>query len=144
MARSKAICGVLANFLGTYASRYSSYDGFWLFGFLVRDLTEIRIDLLAPPPSEAGSPVGTAVRFAVVKFEDQMRKAGVIHAQVREASLVIRMLPDVVEGTINGVRCVGCNVSLLAHALTQSGRQHERERILFVAPHNPQVEHRSG
>jgi len=29
---------VLKNFLGTYTSRYSDFQGYWLFGFLVPGL----------------------------------------------------------------------------------------------------------
>ena len=46
MAKRRAIRGVLGNFLGTFTSRYSDYDGYWLFGFLVADLKDLRIDLL--------------------------------------------------------------------------------------------------
>ncbi len=34
MATRRAINGVLGNFLGTYVSRYSDYDSYWLFGFI--------------------------------------------------------------------------------------------------------------
>ena len=44
----RIIKGVLHNFIGTYTSRYSDYDGYWLFGMVVRDVAELRIDLLYP------------------------------------------------------------------------------------------------
>jgi hypothetical protein len=46
MKPRRIIKGVLHNFLGTYTSRYSDYDGYWLFGMLVRDVEELSIDLL--------------------------------------------------------------------------------------------------
>jgi hypothetical protein len=45
MASLRAIKCALHNFLGTYSSRYSEYSGYWLFGFLVNDLTRIDFDL---------------------------------------------------------------------------------------------------
>jgi hypothetical protein len=49
------LIGALHNFLATFTSGYSDYDGYWLFGFLLKDADELRIDLLNPnsdiPPS---------------------------------------------------------------------------------------------
>ena len=41
MATRRVIKSVLSNFLGTYVSRYSEYDGYLLFGFLVADFDEL-------------------------------------------------------------------------------------------------------
>ncbi len=73
MATRRTMRGVLGNFLGTYTSRYSDFDGYWLFGFLVSDLGEFRIDLLAPNPGEPNTPLAVAVQLAAAKFDDQMR-----------------------------------------------------------------------
>ena len=43
---SKRVKGVLDNFLGTFTSRYLDHNGYWVFGMLVGDLGELRIDLL--------------------------------------------------------------------------------------------------
>ena len=49
MATADVIKSVLRNFLETFASRYTDYDGYWLFGFLVEhDLNELGIQ---PPKS---------------------------------------------------------------------------------------------
>ena len=40
MPRRRTIKGVLDNFLGTYTSRYSDYDGYWLFGMVVGEVTD--------------------------------------------------------------------------------------------------------
>ena len=47
MTTRKAIKSVLDNFLGTYISRYSDYDGYWLFGFLVKESPHLKINLLS-------------------------------------------------------------------------------------------------
>ena len=46
MASRSVIKSVLWNFLGTYMSRYSDYDGYWLFGFLIEDMGELEINIL--------------------------------------------------------------------------------------------------
>ena len=140
MPTRRAIRGVLGNFLGTYTSRYTDFDGYWLFGFLVGDFGELRIDLLTPTVGEANSALGVAVRSAAVKFEDQVRKAGLAISQVREAQLTIRWLPDSVDGSVNGHPCVGYNLNFLAEAVMCVGSRYEKTRLLFVAPHDATVE----
>jgi hypothetical protein len=67
MATRRVIKSVLGNFLGTYVSRYSDYDGYLLFGFLVGDLVELRINLFGQSGSDPNTPVGVAVLSAVAK-----------------------------------------------------------------------------
>ncbi len=144
MATRRIIRGVLGNFLGTYTSRYSDYDGYWLFGFLVGHLGELRIDLLAPTVSQPDSPCGVAIRSAAAKFEDQLRKAGLGRSQVREAWLTIRKLAASFEGSVNGHPCRGHNLGFSVWVVTDGGKRYEREQVVFVAPHNPEMEWRSG
>jgi hypothetical protein len=144
MATRRVIKGVLENFLSTYVSRYSDYEGYLLFGFLVGDFAELRINLLGQSVSEPLSPMGVVVLSAIAKFEDQRRKAGLADSRIREAFLTIRQLPGSVSGSINGHNCPGFNVSFLAEAVMDDGKRYERDRVVFVAPHQPAVELRSG
>ena len=143
MTTQRAIRGVLGNFLGTYTSRYSDFDGYWLFGFLVDSLSDQEIDLLATACDGRKSPICFAIESAAAKFEDQMRKAGLERSQVREASLSIRRLSEPLMGAVNGRPSAGYNLSFKATAMMESGRRYESERIVFVAPHNPKFELRS-
>ena len=135
---------MLGNFLGTYTSRYSDYEGYWLFGFLVRDLCELKINLWEPTTIETLSPLTMAKQSAQVKFKDQLRTAGLDQSQVRDAWLTIRTRPDPVEGLVNGIRCTGHDVGFLAVVVMDDGRQYEREEVIFVAEHNAWNEIRSG
>lgn len=144
MVTRRAIRGVLGNFLGTYTSRYSECNGYWLFGFIVADLGDLRIELLTPTGDASDAPLEAAVRSAAAKFVDQMQKAGLVRPQVRDAWLTIRKLPGPAKGSINGVPCAGHNVSFSAGAVMDGGRRYERENVVFVAPHNPRVELRSA
>jgi hypothetical protein len=46
--KCRKIRGVLHNFLATYSSRYSDYDGYWLFGVLAQESGHLQIDLVNP------------------------------------------------------------------------------------------------
>lgn len=144
MVTRRVIQGVLGNFLGTYMSRYTDFKGYWLFGFLIGDLEGIGIDLLASTFAETVTPLDKAAHWARAKFEDQMRKAGLIEAQVREAWLVLRRLPGSVGGSINNHLCEGYKMSFTVGAVMDNGRRYEREQSVFVAPHNAKFEMQSG
>ena len=68
---------VIHGFLGTYVSRYSDFDGYLLFGFVVDSLGLVEIDLTE---SESASPVRTPhselIRLARQKFKEQLSKVG--------------------------------------------------------------------
>jgi hypothetical protein len=144
LVSQRAVKGVLGNFLGTYTSRYTDYEGYSLFGFIVSDLSSLAIDLLCPAFGTESGPLNAAVQLAASKFDEQMRKADLDRSQVREASLTIEKSPTLVAGLVNGHACNGYNVSFLARAITQSGKQYERRQAVFVAPHDARIEHRSG
>jgi hypothetical protein len=140
MASRRVIKGVLGNFLGTYASRNSDYHGNLLFGFLVGDLGELRINLLEQHVNDPDTPVGVAVWSAAAKFQDQRQKAGLAPTQVRDAWLTIQRLPGLEWGSVNGHSCAGFNLRFLAAATMDDGKRYERERVVFVAPHDSTVE----
>ncbi len=144
MPTRRLIKGVLGNFLDTYVSRNSDYDGYLLFGFLVGDIGEMIINLLEQSVSRPDSPKAVALSSAAAKFEDQRRKAGLDPSQVHQASLKIRRLPGVESISVNGHSCAGFKLRFLAEAVMDDGRRYERERVVFVAPHDPRVELRSA
>lgn len=144
MATRRAIKGVLGNFLGTYASRYTDLGGYWLFGYLIDDLTQLRIDLLAETVDSADTPLAIAVRTAAAKFKDQVFKAGLAPSNIREASLTIQKMPGSIAGSVNGHGCEGHNVNFTAEAATDNGARYRHEHIVFVARHDADVERRSA
>ena len=132
----RAMNGVLAGFLGTYTSRYSNYDGFWLFGFLVADLGTLVIDLLGVEPDLQTGLVSAATSIARERFADQLAKAGVSLAMVGEAKLEITRGPAVTGGWVNGTRSDGYDVVFTVEVLVDTGRRFHRQQSLFVAPHS--------
>lgn len=144
MVTRRAIKGILRNFLGTYTSRYSAYNGYWLFGFLVRDVVEAEFDLLTHDTHAADKPLAVAADLARVKFKDQVRKARMDLSWIRNARVRMTRLPDATTGLINGHSCSGNNVSVWADAVMDNGREYESEQLVFVAPHDARVELRSA
>ena len=135
--------GALRNFLDSYTSRYSDHRGYWLFGFLVPVLDELRIDLLAQHDTLSDAPFDVARRSAAVRFADQVQKTGLSRALISQAWLTIRKLPGAITSSIDGHLRTGHEISFSAEAVTDDGRRLELEKVLFVAPHDPALERRS-
>lgn len=141
MARRRTIEGVLYNFLGTYTSRYSDYEGYWLFGFIVESTPQLTLDLVvATTESTAAAPLIAASRLAAAKFAEQIRKAGLSMQEIRSSHLDIKRAEFPREGRVNGFGCPGYDVNFAARAVSDRGRTYKSERSLFIAPHNPEVE----
>lgn len=139
----RAIKSVLWNFLGIFTSRYTDFGGYWLFGFLIDDLSTLHIDLLTPAIPEPASPEDAARHAAVIKFGDQLGKSRLARHRVREASLTITKFPERVATSINGQTRPGHRVTFIATAILDNDRRYERELTALVAPHDPLVELRS-
>lgn len=145
MASRRVIVSLLDNFLGTYVSRYSQYDGYWLFGFLVNEFGEQAFDLLVQSSAVVGgSPLDVAAQTARDRFAEQVKKLRVDPRFLRAAILTIRQSPETVLGTVGGHACTGRSVAFVAQAVSDQGRIYRRERAVFVAPHDPSAEQRSG
>jgi hypothetical protein len=136
--------GALHNFLATFTSRYSDYDGYWLFGFLLNDADELEIDLLnADSELPVSSPLEFARNIAGQKFREQLAKAGLNISCAREACVTITKLPEIRRGLVNGHVSDGHEVRCLASVITDLGGSYQRRMSIFVAPHNSELELRS-
>jgi len=144
MTTDRAFRGVLHNFLGTYTSRYSDYQGFWLFGFVVSALDELRVNLLAPGAPALPTPSALLVSLATQKFADQVQKARLHPSQLRAATLFLARQQAAVYGFVNGHRSLGHVVVFRATAVTDRDRSYSAEAEVFVAPHDPVIESRSA
>ena len=136
MPSRRVLKGVLCNFLGTYTSRYSEYDGYWLFGFLVEELATARFDLLAPP-GRADDLLTESHRLAARLFADQLAKSGL------DRSAVVSAMLDVKRGASTLVSDEGWQYEFRADATTETGKRFECATRVFVAPHDPKNESRS-
>lgn len=143
MASRTVIRSVLTNFLGTYLSRYSDYQGYWLFGFLLPLKQTLKIDLLTLPLCEPTSAINVAQHTAVARFHDQLQKGRLERSQVRSACLDMSSGDEKIPIWINGRSSYGYRVTFLASAVMDTGREYRREVVLVIAPHNSVVESRS-
>ncbi len=134
---------VLGNFLGTYTSRNADLGGYWAHGQLPSELVVCTLDLLRPPPAPDPQ-LDAPRRLAMCLFAEQVKKAGLALGDVRAATLRIKRDPEVRLGWRGGVRAEGHMVGFVARAAMHSGRTYEREKTVFVAPHDPTKEHRRG
>jgi hypothetical protein len=140
----RQITGALCGLIDTYASRYSDYDGYWIFGLLVREADSFSFDLLHEESKSRFSPVvAHAHQLARLKFQEQLERAHIPSACVSEAKIVIQKLGDSKVGPVNGLMMNGHQVSLAAEAVSDLGKKYRAEKFLFVAPHDPRVELRS-
>ena len=145
MTSRRVISGVLHNFLGTFTSRYSDFDGYWVFGFLVESMDTVRIDLLGDVAEIADTtPQGFARRLASQKFGEQIAKAGLPREWFREAYLEISKSPESRFGVVNGQSSSGYDMRFQAHVVTDLGRAYDSTASIFVAPHDPKIESRSA
>ena len=153
--------GVLGGFLGTYTSRYSDFDGYWLFGFLLGSAEPLELDLLgttepwaSPEPGfrptngttmQSGiQALGVACKVARVKLAEQLAKHGLPLSIVREARLSIEREAERFECPTGWPSRSGFDVRFRATLVADSGRRFERETVVFVAPHDPRLESRSA
>lgn len=147
MPSRRAIQGALHNFLGTLTSRNSDFEGYWLFGFLVEGMQVISVDLLVADPDIEGAdamPLGAFKQFAMQRFAEQLAKAGVAKVRVREAVLKVSKPAVSRIRAVNGHLALGHDIQFGVGGTTDLGRPFAFTISRFVAPHNPQVEQRSG
>jgi len=140
----RQITGALCGLLDTYGSRYSDYDGYWIFGLLARETDSVSFDLLSSDaPASSSSVVSEACRLAREKFQEQLQRSHIPTDCVSGAKLTIQKIGDSKVGPVNGHISHGHQVSMVAEAVSDLGKKYRAERFLFVAPHDPSIEHRS-
>jgi hypothetical protein len=139
----RVLQGALEGFLGTYTSRNSDFDGYWLFGFLVSDFPLLEIDLLGASGGDTRTPEGRACELARARFLQQVERAALSLDVVEAAQLVIQ-LEGPAEALVNGRVRSAFEVQVAVTAVSTWGRVFRAERRLFVAPHDPGREQRSA
>jgi hypothetical protein len=142
MASTRALRGVVGNLLAAYVSRYSSYQGYWVFGFLVQELDLLEFDLLGTP-QRGLTPTEVAGVRAIAVFRDQLAKAGVDPMRVRSGTLSLRRGRPA-NLVVSDIAVCGWELLVSARVQAMSGQWFLAERRVHVAPHDPQRERRSA
>ena len=139
MPHRRDLKGVLHNFLGTYTSRYSDHDGWWVFGLAEAQLGDVQVDLLATV-ARPDDPLSAATQMAQSKFADQLTKAKIPSSLLREARLSVTRAPELTRGAVNGRRCNGHIFTLAVRVVSDRGKTFEDKASIFVAPHDASTE----
>jgi hypothetical protein len=142
MASASVMRSVLRGFLGTYTSRNSDLGGYWLFGFLVSDLSALTVDLVVGAHTGASQPAAEAARVAIKRFHEQLGKARLAAHRIKEAALTITRLEGPARGIVNERASDGFQVLVEVTATMDTGRSYREACRIFVAPHNPLIERR--
>lgn len=144
----KVLKSVVNGFLGTYSSRYSDKDGYWLFGFVVESLSSAEIDLLSSsiPPTFA-QPLKEATTTAQMRFREQLEKHGLRIDQLQYARLRMEHLPgkkqELTPGDSARTLRDGWDVRFVVEAIGISGKRYSANKSTFIAPHDPRKELKS-
>jgi hypothetical protein len=141
MPTRRVVKAVLGNFLVTYTSRYSDFQGYWLFGLVEAELGFLELDLLSSPIADK-TPSAALRRFAIVKFRDQLSKSGLPQESLARATLTITKQPNTVAGWHGDRMTNGAMVDFRASVVLDNGREYAKVVTVFVAPHDPTIEWR--
>ncbi|MGH8016945.1 MAG: hypothetical protein ACREIA_01430 [Opitutaceae bacterium] len=128
----------------TINSRNSDFDGYWIFGLLFHQLDGMCIDLVRTDHDVAEDlAIVWFASEARKKMKEQIEKGHLTMDCVQAASLEIKTIAESATGSIHGRPCSGSIFCITALVVTDLGTEYRRDKQIFVAPHNPSVEHRS-
>jgi hypothetical protein len=131
-------------FLGTIISRYSNYDGYWIYGFLIKQHESIEINLLDSIDNYPGrNPLKYFTRISINKFHTQVIKNQINEKDIQEAKLTVRNTNITSWGFVNRERSIGFDVVVEIVIVKSNGRKIVEKKNIFVAPHNPSKELRN-
>jgi hypothetical protein len=145
MARRREIVSVLRGFLGTLLSRYSEFDEYWLFAFLVPDPREWVVDLLRDGPHpplgrHSKDPVAHARHLARLLFADQCRRASYPMSWISTATLELRIAGPVDEELTDPIYLAGrpvYRVRAVGSATSDLGRTWSVAGETLACPFDP-------
>jgi hypothetical protein len=134
----RTLRSVVPNYLSTFTSRYRDRDGWWLFGLAESSLDGLVVDLLSDAPHPV-SPCKQVEHDAIYHFADQMRKHDVSPELLVKATLQCRR-GDAGRRMAGDYLRDGHAFTFTACVRTSNGHEIERNRRLFVSPHDPRLE----
>ena len=144
MTRRRSIKGALRNYLGTLTSRYSDFDGYWVLGMVIADLSAATVDLISDSNDVTDSaPMAAFILLARQRFHEQVAKQRLPASFIGSARLEITRSPVQAEGNVNGHVARGYEVTFAAHVESDLHRTYTSKMSVFVAPHDAAIETRS-
>ncbi|MGC4070969.1 MAG: hypothetical protein QM760_00300 [Nibricoccus sp.] len=130
--------------MSAFTSRYSDYDGYWLFGFLVTRGERFTFDLTGDIQTEIGDPIVSAAFYRVRSlFYQQLEKAKIPMGLISSASVFLEKNQVAKLGPVNHQAVLGQDVIISARGVSDLGTVYTSTKIIFVARHDPEIELRS-
>ena len=111
-----------------------------MLGFLAAEPGPVHVPLLGPVPVDNAPAVTAFVERARSLFREQVEKADLPLDFVAGASLAVSKSALGDPEWLNGRQRPARELAFTVRAMTDLGREYERERSERVAPHNPAVE----
>lgn len=142
MPRRRAIKAVMRNFLETYTSRYSDYEGYWLFGQVIDKFERLEFSLLVNGGTATEVVIAAVGRLAVERFAQQLKAARISRLWIRDAQLTMVRLPGQLSRLVNCHERNGHLLRFAFRALSDHGKVYACEKQVFVAFHDPTLEMR--
>jgi hypothetical protein len=142
MPSGRVMKNALRGFLGTYSSRYSDYQGYWVFGQIRPHLEGLQIDLLSDSSNAPFAAVRFAQRLARSRFREQLVKSRLPIGRVTSASLRVHAFGAGAFEWRGDHSREGGDYRFDAAAQLDNGRIYEASQQVFVALHDPAVERR--
>lgn len=143
MPRRKALKGVMHSFLRSFTSRYSDYDGYWIFGLVTCELNKLTINLMDVENTTNNEVVLFPAQLGQREFKEQTDKAKLPMHFVRQAQMNVSQSTATTKGFVAGHLCTGHIYTFSIQVISDLGRPFRATTHKFIAPHNPAVEHRS-
>jgi hypothetical protein len=143
MPHRRELKGVLHNFLGTYTSRHSDHDGYWVFGLAEAQLGNLRVDLVGASTPDSRDPKALTTELARRRFSEQLAKAKIPRSFVCEAQLTVNRSASQTRGFVNDRSVEGHVFTFSVRAVSDRGAGFEDKASVFVAPHDAKLERRS-
>ncbi|ATC64543.1 hypothetical protein CMV30_11585 [Nibricoccus aquaticus] len=144
MKMRRQIAGVLGNTLSAFASRYSDYDGYWLFGILITRADHFTFNIVGENPAERDDPVVAAAFYRGRNlFFQQLEKAQLPVGFISSASISLEKSSITKLGPVNHHAVLGHDVTMSARAVSDLGKVYRSTKLIFVARHDPAIELRS-
>jgi hypothetical protein len=135
--------GVVFNFLATFLSRNCDIGGYWLPGLIVEHVGPEPVDVLSDTPLPNAPQLRIIKRAARERFLDQLDKDGIPRNRVVRCMLRFNRQEEKTTGFVNGYEVQGYTLTVTAEVTSDLGKVYSAEKVVFVSPHNPQIERRS-
>lgn len=141
----RALKSVLHNFLGSFTSRYTDYNGYSFWGFVLPYLDFYEIDLLKRNKNYTENILLNEFSDLANRiFLDQLGKHRIETYEILKAKLIFTIVDSSQTIDVNGYLTNASTIKVYAEAQTGLYRIYDKTMYITVAKHNPEIEFKSA